>query len=137
MTEIEKLPEVARRIYTDCKKCDSQRYHVVLAHLSSSSAKVECEVCKGKKTYKLKSARKKVTSSVKKKPSTRSPAKHWMELKQNYNSSTVQPYSMKVCFPEGAVIDHPKFGLGFVTGVAGQAIQVVFEDGLRSLVHNR
>jgi hypothetical protein len=44
---------------------------------------------------------------------------------------------MKKGFEVGAALDHPKFGLGFVVESNGQAIQVLFEDESRQLVHNR
>ena len=47
------LPPVAKNISYYCKKCDSERYHKVIAHTSSIAAKLECEVCKSKKTYKI------------------------------------------------------------------------------------
>ena len=45
---LETLPAVATKFYNSCKKCKVDRYHNVLAHLTSSSAKLECEVCKTK-----------------------------------------------------------------------------------------
>ena len=47
------LPPVAKSFYTFCKKCDVDRYHMVLAHTSSTTAKIECEVCHSRKTYSL------------------------------------------------------------------------------------
>ena len=43
---------------------------------------------------------------------------------------------MRSAYSPETAIQHPKFGLGFVVGVTPQAIQVVFEDGERSLVYN-
>ena len=47
------LPAVARNIHLDCKKCGVERYHVVVAHTTATSAKVKCEVCGARRTYKL------------------------------------------------------------------------------------
>ena len=47
------LPAVASNFHTDCKKCGQERYHRVLAHPTPTTAKLECEVCHSKKTYKL------------------------------------------------------------------------------------
>ena len=43
---LETLPAVATKFYNSCKKCKVDRYHNVLVHPTSSSAKLECEVCK-------------------------------------------------------------------------------------------
>ena len=53
MTATNELPPVAKNFYTFCKKCDSDRYHVVLAHTTSTSAKIKCEVCASVKKYTL------------------------------------------------------------------------------------
>ena len=51
MTTDAALPPVAKSLFTFCKKCNADRYHRVLAHTSTSKAKIECEICKSKKTY--------------------------------------------------------------------------------------
>ena len=60
----------------------------------------------------------------------------WKQLRET-NSEKPTPYNMKTAFETGAALEHPKFGLGFVIASSVQAIQVVFEDAERSLVHNR
>ena len=47
------LPPVARKVYAECKKCGVDRYRIVIAHTSSTAAKLQCEVCNAKSVYKL------------------------------------------------------------------------------------
>lgn len=139
--ELTQLPAVAKKIYYPCKKCECDRYHVVTAHTSLTAARLECEVCKSKSAFKLEET-KRTRSAVPKKPGTVSKSKakghiaRWTELRDK-NDAKPMPYTMKLNFEVGAVVEHPKFGLGFVILTTGQAIQVVFEDSERSLVHNR
>ena len=66
MSDVLVLPAVAKNVLYQCKKCDAERYHRVLAHTSETSAKIECEICGSKKTFKLtkpKSAAKKENHS--------------------------------------------------------------------------
>ncbi len=146
MLESEKLPAVATKTYRFCKKCDCDRYHVVLAHTGLQTAKLECEVCKSKSTLKLSikasgrtsAVTKKTSSSRKKKaPSAAAVASQWKELLAKVNLEAKKPYSMRQNFHMDEAIEHPKFGVGVVTGVAAQQIQVVFEGGVKALVHNR
>jgi len=138
----ETLPPVARKVYAECKKCGVERYHVVLAHTSSTAAKMQCEVCNAKSTYKLESATKKRTKKnadgTDAPPKTRASGseRRWRELKEK-TTGTAAAYNMRAAFLPQTSIQHPKFGLGIVVGVTPQSIQVVFEDGERSLVHNR
>lgn len=142
MSLLGNLPGVAKNVYYFCKKCDCDRYQKVITHLDATRAKLQCEVCGSKNTYSTASTSKKTTSSAKKK--TLSPKAQaskdqalWITLKEGAQLDTKQPYSMKVRYKAKAVIDHPKFGLGFVMTVTETSAQVQFEDGERSLVHNR
>lgn len=136
--EMTQLPAVAKKIYYPCKKCECDRYHVVVAHTSLTAARIECEVCKSKSAFKLEEP-KRTRSAIPKKPKKVKAGAHtakWTELREK-NDSKPAPYTMKQNFEVGSVVEHPKFGVGFVTFASGQAIQVVFEDSERSLVHNR
>jgi hypothetical protein len=138
------LPAVAKKVFYPCKKCETDRYQVVTAHLSLTSARLECEVCKTKNSFKLDEpkprAKSRSRSAVpgKKSASTRASAHvaRWTELRDKADGKPM-PYNMKAAFEVGSVLQHPKFGLGFVVLATGQAIQVIFEDAERSLVHNR
>jgi hypothetical protein len=134
------LPAVAKKIYFACKKCGCERYQVVISHTGPTTARLECEVCKSKTAFKLEEPKRTRSVVPKKKPSTKSRvASHvarFTELRDK-NNDKPRPYNMKTEFEVGTVLEHPKFGLGFVILSSGAAIQVVFEDEERSLVHNR
>ncbi len=136
------LPPVAKSFYMFCKKCDADRYHVVLAHTSKTSAKTECEICKSKKSYSLP---KESTSKTKKAGGTNSTKtsrakSHTGEYEnrlQNLSSKEAIPYSLKATFTEKQKIDHPKFGIGFVQKAAIDRIDVIFADEVKILIHNK
>jgi uncharacterized Zn finger protein len=149
MSEIEnltELPAVARNIHLDCKKCGVERFHVVLAHTTATSAKVKCEVCGATRTFKLPKAAKapaakktasgkpRATKSKKNEPSS---ADVWADLKTQIGTDRIVPYSMRQKFTLANAIEHPKFGLGFVTSATNEKIEVMFQEGGRALVHNR
>jgi hypothetical protein len=144
MSETNQLPAVAKTVFTECKKCGAERYHVVIAHKTATSAKVKCEICGATKTYKLE------TAGAKKRPLTGAAAKrkeqaatakknaHQEEYQTLMNSDVdTVAYNMKSKFSANTKIKHPKFGTGFVRLVQPEKIEVVFEDEVRQLVHNR
>ena len=140
------IPAVARNIHLFCKKCDCDRYHVVVAHLTPTSAKVKCEVCGSQKTFRLPKAAKapkkaaSKTASGKPRASRKSEpdsATVWADLKTQIGTDRIQPYNMKTKFSLANAIEHPKFGIGFVTGSTNEKIEVMFQEGGRALVHNR
>jgi hypothetical protein len=137
------LPPVAKSIFINCKKCEAERWHLVLTHTSPTAAKVECEVCKSKKTYTLPKAAKLKTPRVVKAKATgggRSKTAHLDEynsLMDQLSKEPVVPYNMRATFHANARVEHPKFGVGVVRNSLHEKIEVVFKDEVRSLVHGR
>ncbi len=68
---------------------------------------------------------------------TPTPEEVWEGLKNESDLDKMKDYSVKGNFPANSPINHPKFGLGVVTEVYPNKIDVVFKDGLKSLVQNR
>lgn len=133
------LPTVAKKVFYACKKCETERYQVVIAHATPKSARLECEVCKTKNLMAIVEPKKSRSTVPKKKPSKGKAAAdvaRFQQLRETIAGKPT-PYNMKAVFETGAALEHPKFGLGFVIHSTVQAIQVVFEDAERSLVHNR
>ena len=141
------LPTVAKSFNTFCKKCDAERYHTVLSHPTETSAKLQCEVCKAKSTWKVPKAGK-VTgakrplagAAAKRKETSanRKRAEHVSEFTTLINAAgDAANYNMKMKFALNSKIQHPKFGTGVVRAVQPDKIEVIFEDEIRNLVHNR
>lgn len=135
---MKELPKVATNFYYFCKKCEAERYHKVLAHTTSSSAKIECEACGSKKTYKLESpvAKAKKAGGTKRKTTTKGNPQY-NELKEQLGESQATPYKMSQSYEVNVALEHPKFGTGFIFAVSPDKIDVAFPDMNRSFVQNR
>lgn len=137
--QLKELPPVAKSIHLSCKKCGVDRFFTVVAHKTATSAKVKCEVCGASQTFKLSATKTKKAST--RKPSTKkavvSAEAVWNELKEKIGEDDIQPYNMKTRFENETAIKHPKFGLGFIKLATSEKIDVAFQEGERSLVHNR
>lgn len=143
------LPPVAKSFYAFCKKCDADRYHRVLAHKTSTSAKIECEICKSVKTYSLPktgsaspSARRLsgaagAASAKKAASSARSHTGQYEIFNTNGMGKEATPYSIKGSFKESQKLNHPKFGVGFVIKTYNDKVDVIFSDEVRTLMQNR
>ena len=142
---VNQLPPVAKSFFTFCKKCNADRYHVVLAHTTPKTAKIKCEVCGSQKSYSLPKAggsagaakvtRTRTASSESARRSSHN-AEYEALLQAQENSSEVS-YNIKGKFTLNQKINHPKFGVGIVRGVQPEKVEVVFSDEVRNLVHNR
>ncbi len=144
MSETQALPAVAKSLHTFCKKCDADRYHTVVAHTTATSAKLKCEICGASSTYKLPKAggaKRALTGAAAKRKEAAATAKknaHSEEYSQLMSGDgDIANYTMKAKFSANSKIKHPKFGMGFVKSVQTDKIEVVFEDEVRNLVHNR
>ena len=137
------LPPVAKSFFTFCKKCDADRYHTVLAHTTSTSAKIECEVCHSKKTYSIPKAGSTVKKAVKKtgtgvtRVRKNSHADEYNQLMMNRGEEKGTPFNIRTKFTMDQKIDHPKFGAGFVKNVLIDRVDVMFSDELKTLMHNK
>lgn len=135
------LPKVASNIYYACKKCDAERYHRVLAHVDSKTAKLECEACGSKKTFKLEGngMAKKATTGKKKTTRSKGPKGNsvYIELKEKVGEASPEPYRMSQSYQVNTPIEHPKFGTGIVCATTPDKIEVAFPDMNRSFVQNR
>ena len=84
-----------------------------------------------------KSASKKSASAS---ASVKSPsaAREWQTNVADRDSREFVPYSIHATFEPGQLIDHPKFGWGYVKEtLASQKLCILFKDGPRTLVHGR
>ena len=65
-------------------------------------------------------------------------AEAWQKLDTEFLDQPAIDYTVKVNLNRNDVILHRKFGRGFVIDTAGpQKVEVLFQDGLRKLVHGR
>lgn len=140
------LPAVAKSIFVFCKKCDADRYHVVLAHTSATSAKIKCEICGSQKAFSLPKASSKTGkplsgAAAKKREQTvnsrKSSHRNEYDMLMSNEKAPTANYNMKGKFEKNTKVQHPKFGVGFVKESMQNKIEVVFEDEVRSLIHNR
>lgn len=142
------LPPVARSVYVFCKKCDTDRYFKVITHTTSTTAKLKCEVCHCHRNYSL-GEEKKDYVPPKKKPATAASAAKaatkaankaesaWNQMKESYKGPQAVAYAISQNFKDQQSLEHPTFGLGFVTKAHAHKIEVVFADGVKELLHGR
>ncbi len=132
---ITELPAVAAKIYIPCKKCDANRYFTILAHKTERSAQIQCEVCKGKRSFTVR--KKKATTRKTTRRKSTSHKGQYEALMESIGPDNTDSYTIRGEFKADTAIEHPKFGLGFVTESLPHKIVVMFPDEQRELVHNR
>ncbi len=126
-----------------CGRCKSETTHRILSITDGVPEKIICVVCRS--THKFREAKPaKPAPAVRVARGTASPSaprtsapspNRFQELMVAEQAGTkARPYSVAERWEEGAWIDHPSFGLGKVQHRAGRKIDVLFREGLKTLI---
>jgi hypothetical protein len=136
--------DVGSDIEAYCPKCKSDTAHTVITKYEDEVRRVQCSVCGDVHTFRKPRGEEAETDSpdqpaaAKKRLAAKKPS--WQEAKDragNKGLATARPYSIRDNYDEGDVVTHPKFGVGFVTEITENKVEVTFEDERRVLIHNR
>ena len=120
-----------------CNKCKLVLAHTILAMVGTKVARVKCNTCASEHAYRGTSA------PVKRKPRAKSsdkPSKVILSFAQQIEGKDVskaRKYNPRATFAPGELIDHPTFGLGIVSVVRDEKIDVAFKADEKTLVHGR
>ncbi len=131
---------VGRECQSWCTKCKEVTEHTVIAMQGNLPKRVQCSVCGSQHNFRLpagSSPARRSTSGRKNSPRVgRGGLKSLLAALEP--QSTPKPYRMTETFEVNDILEHPHFGTGVVRGVvAGDKIEVLFEDGTKILAQGR
>jgi hypothetical protein len=129
-----------------CGRCKGETRHRILSITDGIPEKIICVTCKSVHKFRSERAPKAVPSgrsthstaaaraaAVAPKP-TVSPSRFQELMVTEQAGAHAIPYAVAHRWEEGMWMDHPSFGLGKVQKRAGRKIDVLFRDGLKTLV---
>jgi hypothetical protein len=133
---------VARDLITTCRRCGLDLMHVVVAHNQHGIVeRVKCKTCGSEHKYHPDKKKAPLRPMGKKRrpaaPKKRDVAATFETLVAKSQGKEPIPYSISGSFRPEDVIDHKAFGIGIVTGVSCQKMEVAFPEGARILACNR
>ena len=137
---------VAKDLVTRCARCNLELSHVVVVHnLEGVVDRVKCKTCGSEHKYRpdKKSAPSKGTNkfkTLKKKHAVgkkEDVSKEFEKLAEKFKEKKPVIYRISGSFKTDDVIDHKTFGMGIVTSVSFQKMEVLFSEGLRLLACDR
>jgi hypothetical protein len=126
--------------------------HRVVAMVKGAAKRVLCLTCNKQHNYRAPKANGSAPASSEKaaaassgraakKPAAaktggHSNAREWQLNVANKDSTDFLPYSIHRTFEVGQLVNHPKFGEGYVKeALTAQKLCVLFRDGPRTLIH--
>lgn len=129
---------VGADIKAKCGKCKLNTWHVVLAKMGETIAKVQCKACGAQHKYRPADG-----SKPKRTPATRTTTRKSAKKAEPLPpgpvveadlSKPIRPYSARESFAVGERVDHVKFGIGVVESLdAPGKMTVCFADKRRIL----
>ena len=122
-----------------CTRCKMELAHVIVSMLKDRPVKVLCKTCKTEHRYRSSAPAMSVAAILagpKKAPKVAlRVAEVWEKKMSETKGKASRPYNVKESYKQGEVIDHSKFGLGFIEEVRVGKISVLFKDESRTLIH--
>lgn len=126
-----------------CTKCRATMNHTLIALVNGKPVKVKCNTCGGEHNYRLQpgtaasSTRKstaRTQSAAKPAAAASRSANDWRRECDDRAGTEPLPYSMDAVYKQGALVGHPKFGIGVVQEASGERkMTVLFETGIKIL----
>lgn len=133
--------QVGDEIEALCGVCKSATVHVIETIKNDQASRVLCKSCLS--SHRFKSPEEPAPKArVKKEPKVMTPAtkasRQWSRLMAKSDQDAPRGYQMNEKYAQNDVILHEKFGRGVVVNVIDPSkISVVFEEGAKTLIHNR
>jgi hypothetical protein len=140
---------VGDKIDAYCLKCKLELAHVVLFKVDGVVNRVKCKTCGAEHKYRMLPAAKKTAAARAtgvgraKKPATAkvtvndAPLQWDLKSRNMPKGTSIRNYSVQEIYKVKDVINHPKFGVGFVEKVASdKSIYVLFNDSVKLMAMN-
>lgn len=124
-----------------CTKCEMVLAHTIIAMVGTKVKRVKCNTCQGEHVYRgIQAATPKKPSA--KKLSAKADAKEkivvgFLERVAARDPSSAKMYSPRTQFAVDDLMNHPTFGLGIVSAVRADKVDVAFKADIKTLVHGR
>jgi hypothetical protein len=149
------VPSVGDNIDAYCLKCKLLLAHVILFKVDGAVSRVKCKTCgaehkyrpapgtvkkaeKGERTVTRKAASPKKADAPKAKLSDAQVALQWdLKIRNRQPDAPVRNYSIQETYKINDVINHSKFGVGFVEKIlSDKSMSVLFADSVKLLAMN-
>ena len=134
------VDEVGSDVEAYCPKCKADTTHVVISKYEDEIRRVQCNPCGD--VHSFRKPRGETEDDVpepvaaKKRALLKKPG--WEDFFAKRKPEDAKPYEFREAYRENVMVNHPKFGVGFVSEVVSDSkVEITFKDARRILVHNR
>lgn len=129
--------KVGGEVDSFCTRCNMVLAHTIHAMVGPRPVKVECNTCHVVHAFRAPAGSAKAPRPARAR-AVKGPVISFDEILRTKNLAMAVKYSPKTTFAVDQVIEHPTFGMGFVSAVLdGAKVQVTFRSDVKVLVHAR
>ncbi len=135
--------DIGKEVEAYCGKCKTNTVHRITKMDETEISKVICQTCNAEHKFRVP---KKEKIKVAKKTKEKAPVKRRRITRKSMNWDTVMEklageapisYSLTGSFESGILLEHKKFGIGYIQDVVSDTkITVLFQEGVKTLVQN-
>ncbi len=130
------IHKVAGEVDAFCTRCKLSLAHIIVAMIGSKIARARCNTCGGEHAYRTEPGARARAPSAPRSPRAKVVVSFADRL-AHANPATAVPYSPKQVYTVEQLINHPSFGLGLVTAVRQDKLDVAFKAAQKTLVHRQ
>jgi len=121
-----------------CGRCKGETRHRILSITDGVPEKLICVSCNSVHKFRpdkpaTPARAPRLATAATPRPAP-SPSRFQELMIQEQAGTKAQPYSVTERWEEGAWLDHPSFGLGKVQRRNGRKVEVLFREGLKTLI---
>ncbi len=122
-----------------CTRCKMTLAHTILAMLGTKVARVRCNTCGGDHAYRSAPGARSTSSTPRApaKPKSQRVVIGWEQRLEGRDLAAAKKYSPRETFAVDELVDHMTFGIGLVTAVRHDKVDIAFKADQKTLVHGR
>jgi hypothetical protein len=132
--------EVGAEIDAYCTRCKTDTPHTVVTKYEDEIRSVLCTTCNTTHAYRPPrgESEEEIPEPIAVRRRQTAQKLTWKDAVAHLDPDTAHAYSPRDSYRVGDALDHPKFGLGYVSEVISDTkLEALFRDEARILVHNR
>ncbi len=134
------MAKVGGEVDSFCTRCEMTLAHTVIAMVDGRPVKVECNTCHGVHRYRGDPAvpAPRARASAPRPERERPVTVPFDEVLRGKDLAAARRYSPSATYAVDDVIEHPTFGLGWVSTVRDASkVEVTFRTDVKTLVHGK
>ncbi len=120
-----------------CTRCELVLAHTVIAMVQGRPVKVQCNTCRTVHAWRGASSAPRTPGARRAAAREKRTVLSFDEALAAKGTAPARPYAPTVSYQRDEVVSHPTFGLGWVSTVRPDKVEIVFRSGAKTLVHAR